>query len=61
MYGKKHSLETRRKMSEAIRRRTLSPEHKRKLSEAWKGARLSADTRRKMSEALSLRKKWITN
>ena len=57
--GKKHSLESRRKMSEAKKGRTShmkgkthSPETRRKLSEAHKGRRQSAETRRKKSEAL---------
>ena len=60
MFGKHHSNETLRKMSEAQKGRTLSEETKRKISEAAKGRTLSEETKRKMSEA----KKstiWITN
>ena len=45
------SEETRRKISEAGKRRTLSEEHKRKLSEAKKGKTHSEESKRKMSEA----------
>ena len=48
--GKKHSVETRRKMSEAAKGRIFSAEHRRKLSVAAKGKKLSAETRRKLSE-----------
>jgi len=55
------SESTRRKMSEAMRRKRkpLSPEHRRKISEAQKGKKRkppSESTRRKMSEANSGRK-----
>ena len=59
MYGKKHSLETRRKISEAAKK-VMTPE-RRKLFEGWKGVKFSAETRRKISEASRLRKKWIIN
>jgi len=56
MYGKHHSAETRRKMSEARRGKKHpfygkhhSAEHRRKLSEANRNP--SAETRQKMSEA----------
>ena len=55
---KRHSEETRRKMSEAHKGnpswnkgKHLSEEHKRKLSEAKKGHITSEETRRKLSEA----------
>lgn len=59
MRGKRHSEESRKKMSEALKGRKLSDEHKRKLSEAWLGENnpnygkhLSKETRRKISEKL---------
>ncbi len=45
------SEETRRKISEANKGKTLSDEHRRKLSEINKGKILSTEHRRKMSEA----------
>ena len=51
MYGKHHSEETKKKMSEARKGRKLSEETKRKLSEALKGRKCSEETKRKMSEA----------
>ena len=59
MYGKKHSLETRRKISEAAKK-VMTPE-RRKLFEGWKGVKFSAETTRNISEDLSLINKWITN
>ena len=57
-YGKKHSPETRRKLSEAAKGRVISEETRRKLSEARTGEknhlygkRHSTETRRKISEA----------
>ena len=50
-YGKKHSPETRRKISEAKEGKPLSTETRRKMSEAQKGKRLSPETRRKISES----------
>jgi hypothetical protein len=49
------SAETRRKISEAARRRSnrgpVSDETKRKLSEVFRGRKFSEETRRKISEA----------
>ena len=47
------SEETRRKMSESHKGKTLSEEHRRKISEAGKGRKFSAEQRRKISESLS--------
>ena len=55
MYGKKHSVETINKMSEA--HKNISEETRKKMSEAKKGKHVSEETRNKMSEA----KKGNTN
>jgi DNA invertase Pin-like site-specific DNA recombinase len=58
MYGKHHSEETRRKISEAAKGRILSGEIRRKISEAMRGEKhpmygkhLSEETRHKLSQA----------
>lgn len=51
LHTKNRSEETRRKISEAIKGRTMSEEWKRKISEAKRGITKSEETRRKMSEA----------
>ncbi len=50
MYGRKHSEETRKKLSEANKGKKLSEETKKKLSEANKGKKLSEETKKKLSE-----------
>ena len=50
-FGYKHSEETRRKISEANKGKTLSEEARRKISEANKGKPLSEEHRRKIGEA----------
>ena len=50
-YGKKHTEETKRKMSEDRKGMKHTEETKRKMSEARKGKTLSEETKRKMSEA----------
>ena len=61
MKGKKHSVETRRKMSEAQKGnqnmlgKTLSAEHRRKIGEANKGRKHTAESRRNMSVAAKKR------
>lgn len=60
--GKRHSEESRRKISEAMKGKKhvpMSEEHRRKLSKAKKGLTLSEETRRKMSEAAKHR--WARN
>lgn len=51
MYGKKHSEETRKKMSEAHKGKKHSEEEKRKISEGNKGKKLSKEHCKKISEA----------
>lgn len=47
--GKKHSKESRAKIAESNRRRTLSEETKRKISEGNKGKKATDETRKKLS------------
>jgi len=52
--GFKHSVETRRKMSESAKKRGPNPvtiETRRKMSESAKGKKLTFETRRKIAEA----------
>ena len=49
--GYKHSEESKRKIGEAHKGKTISEETRRKMSEAHKGIKLSEEHKRKMSEA----------
>lgn len=49
--GRKHTEESKKKMSEALRGRKVSEETKRKISEVRKGIKLSEETKRRMSLA----------
>jgi len=49
--GYKHTEETKRKMSKALKGRVISEQQKRKVSEVHKGKIVSKETRCKMSEA----------
>jgi len=49
--GKKHTEETRAKLSAAMKGKPKSEEHRRKTSEAIKGKKHSEETKTKMSEA----------
>lgn len=51
MYGKKHTDESRKKMSAALTGKKHSEESKRKMSESRKGKKFSEEHKRKMSEA----------
>ena len=51
MYGKHHSEETRKKLSESNKGRHPSEETKRKISESQKGKHHSEETLKKMSES----------
>lgn len=55
LFGKHHTEESRKKMSEAKKDIIFSEEWRRKLSEAKKGKHHSEETRRKMSEAAKRR------
>ena len=67
--GGHHSLETRHKISEAMKRKSSfkNPEHRQYLSELWKGREKpwlkgkprSEETRRKISETLKKRKRSL--
>ena len=48
--GKRHSEETKNKMSEALKGRQFSEETRKKMSEALKGRHHSEETKNKMSE-----------
>jgi len=50
-YGKKHSIETRKKMSMARMGKTHSLKSRKKMSEAQKGRNVSLETRKKMSKS----------
>ena len=54
-FGKKHSEETRKKISEANKGKHLSEETRIKISEAQKGKKRSEETRIKMSAAAKRR------
>ncbi len=51
MYGKKHSNETKQKISEANKGKKFSEDYKQKLSDSRKGRKLSDETKQKISEA----------
>ena len=51
MFGKKHSEETIKKISEAKSGKTLSENTIKKISEAKSGKTLSEETRKKISDA----------
>ena len=51
-YGKHHSEDTRRKISDTLKGRTVTDETRRKISDAMKGRTVTDETRRKMSEAM---------
>ena len=53
MFGKHHSEETKRKIAESHKGRTLSEDTKRKISESHKGKKLSDETKKKLSESIS--------
>ena len=53
--GKKHSNNTKQKMSKTRSGRKFSEEHKNKLSEAHKGKKFSEEHKRKLSESKKLR------
>jgi len=56
MYGRKHSEETRKKLSEVNKGKKHSEESKKKMSEVQKGKKVSEETRKRMSEANKGRK-----
>jgi len=49
-YGRKHSDESKKKMSDAHTGKKLSKEHRKKISKSNKGRRVSEETRKKLSE-----------
>jgi group I intron endonuclease len=53
--GKKHSIETKKKLSEMAKNRKFSDETRRKISEANKKRVLSEETKKKLSEKTKLR------
>ena len=57
-YGKKHTQETKDKISKKMKGKTMSKEFKQKISVANKGKILSEETKRKMSEVRKGKKWW---
>ena len=51
-YGKHRSEDTSRKISDALKGRTVTDETRRKLSDALKGRTFTDETRRKISDAM---------
>lgn len=49
MYGKHHTEETKKKISEKLKGRTLTEEHKRKISESQKGKKIPEELREQYS------------
>jgi hypothetical protein len=58
-YGKKHTVETRLRMSAAQRGKKLSPEHRAKISAAMMGKKHTAEARLRMSAAQRGNKNWL--
>lgn len=56
--GFKHTEETKKKISEANKGKTVSEERRRKLSKASQGRKLSEDAKRKISEARKGKTPW---
>jgi hypothetical protein len=54
--GRKHTEETRQKLSKAAKGRPKSEEHKRKIGEGNKGKSVSGETRKKISKISKIRK-----
>ena len=52
MYGKKHSEETRKKMSDSHKKKKLSEEHKLNIGKAHKGKKISKETIEKRKKSL---------
>lgn len=52
MYGRSHSKDTRQKISDANKGKTISEETRKKMSETRKGRKRSEDFKKKISEAL---------
>ena len=51
-YGKTHSPETKKQISEALKGKKRSPEHKKNLSKVRMGKNHSPETKKKISEAM---------
>ena len=51
--GRRHTEETKRKISKALTGRRLSKEHKRNVSKAMMGHEMSEETRQKISQSLT--------
>ena len=58
MSGKRHTYETKYKISEANKGRIFSDEHRKNLSNAMKGKHLSEEHKKKLSASLKNRKAW---
>ena len=52
-YGKHHSEESKKKLSESLTGRVFAEEHRKKISEAKIGHEVSEETRKKLSESMT--------
>lgn len=51
MFGKHHTEETKKKISESLKNKTFTEEHKKKIGDAHRGKIVSEETRKKLSKS----------